>query len=174
MIQPFSVMTFKQDQSPTGTAQGRYFLTSYHGEKLQELFHLMKRKSDNGKEIIRVRLNEKKGGQVSLSNESLHLAHPNKLEKKDSHISRLAGTDINESTTRLYGDIRISNYPILVKFIFNEKTNERLLTIMTFKGGAEQAKLLYDKWLSGQIKESIPDNNITFSTENEQSNEVLV
>jgi len=171
MVNPISKMKFMQDQSPNGTIQGRYLLKNIEGLEIDELRHVLRNKTDK---IIRIGIHRKKEGQLNLSNDSLYKLHPTLIKKGSGHISRLAGTDMNNTTTRLYGDIRVIGNPILVKIELNSATNERFLTIMVFNGGAEQAPLLYDKWLAGQIKESLPDNNITFSTENEQSNEVLV
>lgn len=83
--------------------------------------------------------------------------------------------DISEdSTLRLWGDIQFVNNPILVEIKMNTDTKDRLIKIMVFEGGSEQAPILYDKWLAGLIKESIPDNNIRFSTKFVQERNVTL
>lgn len=165
MIQPFSIHYYRKPNNENSFT-GKYVLEKVEGTKIPELIHTLIRKPDSGKKIIRVREDKKNRGQLCLSNDSLHKLHPMKLAPKSQHITKLSGSYITKTNLRLYGDIRVVNYPILVELSTDKSTGDKLIRVMTFEGGSELAKTIYDKWVAGSIKESTPDNNIVFSTEN--------
>jgi hypothetical protein len=164
MISPKAINYYKQDKADPNNCFGKYELVKTEGIKIPELFHTLKNKPNAGKKVIYLYPFPKEKGVLALSNPSLSKHHPS-LSKTAKNISKLAGTDINEaSKIRLYGDIQFLNNPILVELYFNNESKERTLKIMTFDGGNEKALSLYQKWQSGTVKESTPDNNIDFST----------
>lgn len=173
MIQPIAILSYKKHITEKNKWSGYIELEEIQGVYVKELVYEPTQGKNKGRKLLGIKPDINKEGALALSNPHLNKHHPSK--KNSTHISKLAGMDISENTTiRLWGDIQFVNNPILVEITFNQKTRERIVKIMVFEGGAEKAHTLYDLWLAGAIKESVPDNNITFSTENEQSKEVLL